>query len=71
MGGTAGTMKIPETGRLVPCDGPDELARVVAELLSDPKRRMQMGEAAREWVVANFDWETLACQAEQILPLRP
>ena len=67
-GGTAETMDIPETGLVVPCEAPDGLARVVAELLSDLERR-RMGWAARDWVVANFDWESLARQAEQIFPL--
>jgi phosphatidylinositol alpha-1,6-mannosyltransferase len=70
-GGTAETMDIPNTGLVVPCETPDELARVVAELLSDGGRMARMGRAARDWVVARFDWEPLARQAEQIFPLRP
>jgi phosphatidyl-myo-inositol dimannoside synthase len=69
-GGTAETMDIPETGLVVPCEAPDELARAVAELLLDLERRARMGRAGRDWVVSNFDWETLALQAEQIFPLR-
>ena len=42
-GGTAETMRIPETGRVVCCDGPDELARVVTDLLGDPARLACMG----------------------------
>jgi phosphatidylinositol alpha-1,6-mannosyltransferase len=65
-GGTAETMRIPETGLVVPCEAPDELARVVADLLDDPERRSRMGRAARDWVVAHFDWEALARRAEEI-----
>src|SRR3954467_15837443 len=36
-GGTAETMQIPETGRIVPCDGPQALAAMVANLLSRPE----------------------------------
>src|SRR5207244_9944163 len=46
-GGTAETMRIPETGRVVCCDGPNELAALVIELLANPERRGQMGKAAR------------------------
>jgi phosphatidylinositol alpha-1,6-mannosyltransferase len=63
-GGTAETMRIAETGLVVPCDGPDELAAVVVELLADPDRRARMGAAARAWVVERFDWESLSRQAE-------
>jgi phosphatidylinositol alpha-1,6-mannosyltransferase len=65
-GGTAETMKIPETGRVVPCDGPDELAVAVADLLLDAVRLTRMGAAGRRWAVEHFDWEALARQAQRI-----
>jgi phosphatidylinositol alpha-1,6-mannosyltransferase len=70
-GGTAETMQIPDTGLIVPCDGPDDLAAVVVELLREQGRRARMGAAARAWVVANFDWETLTRQAEELFQTRP
>ncbi len=70
-GGTAETMSIPETGQVVPCDGPEHLAPLVAELLRDPERRTRMGTAARRWVVAHFDWSVLSRQAQQLLPCEP
>jgi len=65
-GGTAETMKIPETGRLVCCDTPDQLAEAVIELLSDRSRLDQMGAAGRRWVVDGFDWTSLAAKADQV-----
>jgi phosphatidylinositol alpha-1,6-mannosyltransferase len=65
-GGTAETMSIPETGQVVSCDGPDELAAVVTGLLADAGRRARMGRAARDWAVAHFDWAVLARQAERL-----
>lgn len=65
-GGTAETMRIPETGWVVPCDGPNELASAVVELLSDAVRREHMGRAARRWAEAQFDWSSLSRQARQI-----
>jgi phosphatidylinositol alpha-1,6-mannosyltransferase len=62
-GGTAETMRIPETGVVVPCEGPDLLAARVTELLADRQRLERMGEAARSWVVENFDWTPLSRQA--------
>jgi glycosyltransferase involved in cell wall biosynthesis len=65
-GGTAETMQIPETGLVIPCEGPEVLASTVIELLADPVRRARMGEAARTWVVRHFDWSSLSCQAEAL-----
>jgi len=65
-GGTAETMRIPQTGRVVGCDGPHELAALIIELASDPYRLGQMGKAARAWVAGHFDWTALSRQAEQV-----
>jgi phosphatidylinositol alpha-1,6-mannosyltransferase len=65
-GGTAETMRCPETGRLVDGDGPDNLGQVVTELLHDEMTRYRMGLAARQWVVDHFDWSVLSRQAAQM-----
>jgi phosphatidyl-myo-inositol dimannoside synthase len=65
-GGTAETMRIPETGRVVACDGPDDLAALVVEMLSDGERLRWMGGAAREWVCEQFDWDAMSRQAERL-----
>jgi phosphatidylinositol alpha-1,6-mannosyltransferase len=65
-GGTAETMRIPQTGRVVCCDGPDALAALVTELLVDSSLRARMGEAARHCVVERFDWSALSQQARQL-----
>ena len=62
-GGTAETMRAPQTGRLVPCDEPGPLAEVLLELLGDAALRRQIGRAGRAWVEANFSWDALGCQA--------
>jgi len=65
-GGTAETMRVPETGRLVNCDGPDELAATVIELLANRTLRDEMGEAGRRWVIQRFSWDSLARQAAEL-----
>ena len=65
-GGTAETMSVPETGRIVPCEESGELAALIAELLGDRPRLGRMGDAARHWVVRRFDWFVLAAQAGRI-----
>jgi phosphatidyl-myo-inositol dimannoside synthase len=62
-GGTAETMQVPATGRLVCCDRPEPLANLIAEMLSDRERLEVMGQAARRWVLENFDWRILSQQA--------
>ena len=59
-------MSISETGQVVPCEQPEQLAALVAELLSDRPRLQKMGEAARRWAVEHFDWGVLVHQAKCI-----
>ncbi|HEX8201002.1 MAG TPA: glycosyltransferase family 4 protein [Isosphaeraceae bacterium] len=70
-GGTAETMRIPETGRVVPCDDPRELAELVAELLADAGLLARMGAAARLWAEAQFDWDAVAARAGRIFGVEP
>jgi phosphatidylinositol alpha-1,6-mannosyltransferase len=70
-GGTAETLRIPETGEVVPCDGPEELAALAATLLADSPRMARMGAAARQWIVERFDWASLSRQVEQLFRLGP
>jgi phosphatidylinositol alpha-1,6-mannosyltransferase len=65
-GGTAETMRVPETGRIADCTNSDTLAAVVIDLLREPDRLDQMGRLGREWVVATFDWKALSQQAQRI-----
>lgn len=65
-GGTAETMRVPETGRIVACDRPEPLGELLGELLSQPRELECMGAAGRRWVVDQFDWEALTRQAAQL-----
>jgi phosphatidylinositol alpha-1,6-mannosyltransferase len=70
-GGTAETMRIPQTGQVVPCEGPTQLGTLVADLLKDKGRLEAMGAAARSWVCEQFDWEPLSRQAGALFGLTP
>jgi phosphatidylinositol alpha-1,6-mannosyltransferase len=65
-GGTADTLRVPETGLVLPCEEPGPLARAVTGLLQDRQRLARMGAAARVWVTSHFDWDVLSRQAERI-----
>jgi glycosyltransferase involved in cell wall biosynthesis len=70
-GGTAETMRIPQTGRVINCEGPAELSTVLLDLLTDSVRLTRMGEAARRWVVEQFDWTALTRQAAAVFRQGP
>jgi phosphatidylinositol alpha-1,6-mannosyltransferase len=59
-------MLVSETGRIVPCDGPAQLAKLLPELLSRPAELERMGQAGRRWVVERFDWDALTGQAREL-----
>jgi phosphatidylinositol alpha-1,6-mannosyltransferase len=65
-GGTYEAMLIPHTGRVVDCRGPEQLAALLIELLSQPQLLARMGRAARPWVIERFDWSSLIRQARDI-----
>jgi len=65
-GGTAETMNIPQTGRVVDCSTPAKVGALVAEWLADGPARLRMGQAARAWTVERFDWSRLARRAEEL-----
>jgi phosphatidylinositol alpha-1,6-mannosyltransferase len=68
-GGTAETMRIPQTGRVVCCDLPVPLAEMVIQLLTDPELLLRMGAAGRSWVVDHFDWSAATRRARVLLGL--
>jgi phosphatidylinositol alpha-1,6-mannosyltransferase len=65
-GGTAETMQIPETGRVVDCEVASSLAGVVVELLGNRDLLERMGKAGRRRVLEHFDWSSLSQQAAQL-----
>ena len=66
-GGTRETLVPGETGLLVACDGPDELAARLSQLLADPARLEAMGRRARRHAVERFDWKVCARNASMVL----
>jgi len=45
----------------------DQMSDRVIELLRDPSLRKEMGEAAKDWVVRNLDWDIQAARLEAVL----
>lgn len=65
-GGTKETMILGETGYIVNCEDPEQIAGCVAGLLLDDERRVAMGRTAREWICRRFSWDNLAKEARAI-----
>jgi phosphatidylinositol alpha-1,6-mannosyltransferase len=66
-GGTRETMRVPETGLIIPCEEPIILANTVIALLTDPSILAAMGTAARDWASSQFDWQSLCSVAQTLL----
>lgn len=62
VGGTPEAVADGVTGLLVPKEDPGALAKAVAELLLDPRRREAMGAAARERAARFFDEDRLVAE---------
>ena len=45
-------------------DNPEDIAQALVSLLNAPERAALMGEKAREYVTAHFDWQACARQLE-------
>jgi len=60
VGGITYTVADGATGLLVPPRDPTALAAALRDLLTQPVRRMQMGQAARARVERDFTWTTVA-----------
>jgi sugar transferase (PEP-CTERM/EpsH1 system associated) len=52
---------------IILADDPADFARQVVDLLRDPQRCVQLGEAARQLVVQHYSWSTAAASFDQIL----
>lgn len=70
-GGAPETVIDGETGRVV--DGRDarELVDVVTGLLADPDTARRMGQAGRDWVGRDWNWDTLTARLSGLLQVRP
>lgn len=61
-GGAPETVIDGETGRVVDGRDVDELAEVISDLLEDPATAQRMGEAGRQWVIRDWNWDTLTAR---------
>jgi len=66
-GGAPETVRHNETGLVVDGCSVTEIADAVTELLTDRDRAAAMGAAGRDWVTAQWRWDTLATRLAGLL----
>ncbi len=66
-GGAPETVQHNKTGLVVDGTSMDKVADAVADLLTDRDRAAAMGAAGRQWVTANWRWDTLAIRLAGLL----
>ncbi|BBU22371.1 GDP-mannose-dependent alpha-(1-6)-phosphatidylinositol monomannoside mannosyltransferase [Mycobacterium xenopi] len=66
-GGAPETVQHNTTGLIVDGRSVDKVADAVGGLLADPGRAAVMGAAGRDWVTANWRWDTLAARMAALL----
>ena len=66
-GGAPEAVQHNRTGLVVDGRSVDKVADAVTELLTDRDRAAAMGAAGREWVTAQWRWDTLAVRLASLL----
>jgi glycosyltransferase involved in cell wall biosynthesis len=56
-----------ETGRLAEPENPEDLARVLRELIEAPDQRLALGENARKWVHSERSWDSIGSQYASVI----
>ncbi len=64
-GGMAEMLNTPKTGTLVPPRNPRKIALAVIDLLQNPKKRMRLGQAARQRVLEQYSDERIGTLQEE------
>ncbi len=59
-GGIVDFLKPGETGWAVDKDSPEQIAKVVAEIIAQPERVRAVTEAAQQMVIEKYDWDLIA-----------
>lgn len=65
--GSSDAIEHERTGLLIPPRDADAFCRAVQQLLDDPERREQMGQAGTEWVRTRFSFEVIAAEHVEII----
>ncbi|MFH1386758.1 MAG: glycosyltransferase family 4 protein [bacterium] len=64
--GPNAVMDVGQSGLLVPKQNPDELAKAIIQILSDPEKAKEMGRKGRQLVETKYNWKTIVKQVTDI-----
>lgn len=70
-GGAPETVRDGETGRVVNGRAHEEIVDAIADLLSDPDRARLMGQAGRDWISRDWNWQTHSGRLAALLRVAP
>lgn len=66
-GGAPETVVDGQTGHVVDGRSEHDLVEVIAGLLTDPARAHRMGQAGREWIIRDWNWDNHAARLADLL----
>ena len=66
VGGIPEIVRNNQTGILVPAGDSKELAKAISYLLADRQKRLQMSEAAKDWVKGRFEAKTMVDKISEL-----
>jgi phosphatidylinositol alpha-1,6-mannosyltransferase len=70
-GGAPETVLDGRTGRVVDGRSHDELVEVIGDLLADPAQAQRMGQAGRQWIISDWNWDSHAARLADLMRVRP
>lgn len=66
-GGAPETVREGETGRVVDGRSLDEIAGAISDLLADPAHARRMGQAGRQWISRDWNWDVHTARLGDLL----
>lgn len=70
-GGAPETVLDGHTGHVVDGRSHHDLVEAIAGLLTDPARAHRMGQAGRQWIISDWNWDDRAARLADLLRVRP
>jgi len=70
-GGAPETVRDGETGRVVNGRAHEEIVDAITDLLTDPDRARLMGQAGRDWISRDWNWQTHSGRLAALLRVAP
>ncbi|MGI9125574.1 MAG: glycosyltransferase family 4 protein [Mycobacterium sp.] len=69
-GGAPETVRDGETGRVVDGRSHEQIVEAVSALLADPAQARRMGEAGRQWITRDWNWDSHTARLADLMRVR-